>query len=193
MWRYSIWILPLGILSAVMLYEWLKMKKFKKFKAIYQLSILVTLVYGIGIGLLYSKGYFEYLIDKDLKKYHKATYYWAEYDWINKNLPEDATFLVIVGAGQTYYLDREYIRGDSMSGEINWDFVKDVLSLKNILRSRGIDYIFYVRNQGKISCLFDELAVKSSARVVFDRKTPISTQRILGTYTIADVRLLELL
>ncbi len=193
MWRYSIWILPLGVISAIMFYEWLQKKKFIKLKIICQMAIVVTITYGIGIGIFYSKGYLEYIVTRDLEKYHKATYYWSEYNWINNNIPKNSNFLVIVGAGQTYYLDRPYIRGDDMSGAINWNTVNNILSLNNILKDMKINYVFYVRNKGRISKLLDEFSLLNSTKVILDRKTTISTQRIMGTFTMANVRLLKIL
>jgi hypothetical protein len=197
-WRYSFFALPVGLLAVVLLYETVKSYQLSLFKLFYQAIVAITLIYGIGVGVVYSRGYIEYFFHRDLERYHQATWFYPEYMWINKTLPEDAHLLVIVSAGQTYYLDRSYLRAGPLSGIIDWTALKDVAELREKLFQLNIDYVLYeVRDWGShpLSYHMMELIEKLStppSQVIWDRQTLRCSSRMKKEYTPTVLRLIKL-
>lgn len=195
--RYSMYALPIGLLAVILLYETVKSYQFPLFKLFYQAIVAITLIYGIGVGVVYSKGYIEYFFHRDLERYHQATWFYPEYMWINKTLPEDVHLLVIVSAGQTYYLDRSYLRADPpLSGMIDWTALKDVAELRKKLFQLNIDYVLYeVRDWDTPNYYMMELIEKLSmppSQVIWDRHTLLCHSRIKKEYSSTVLRLIKL-
>jgi len=197
--RFSFFALPVGLLAVVLLYETVKSYQLSLFKLFYQTIVAITLIYGIGVGVVYSKGYIEYFFHRDLERYHRATWFYPEYMWINKTLPEGAQLLVIVSAGQTYYLDRPYIKANPYaSGAIDWTALKDVAELRKKLFQLNIDFVLYeVRDWGSYPLGYHmmELIEKLSAppsQVIWDRQTLRCSSRIKKEYAPTVLRLIKL-
>jgi len=198
--RFLIYILPFALLSICVLYEYIKDHQLKFIYYVVNLLISITIIYGIVIGIIYSKDYVKYLFNRDLTKYHYATWFYPEYEWINKNLPQDAKLLVIVSTGQTYYLDRDYIRADpGLSGLIDWRKITKVGELQDLLRSFKIDYILfedrdwsgYLGGANMIE-MINDLTQSGAAKIIWTRKANLYFSRIKSNYIVTKVTLIKL-
>jgi len=198
--RFLLYIFPFALLAIGVLYEYIKDRQLKYVYYVVNLLIAVTIIYSIGIGIIYSKDYVNYLVDRDLTKYHYATWFYPEYDWINKNLPQDAKLLVIVSAGQTYYLNRDYLRADpSLSGLIDWRKITHPAELQDLLRSFKIDYIFledcdWSGDPGGANMvkMINELTQSGAAKIIWTRTANLYDSRIRGSYSVTQVSLIRL-
>jgi hypothetical protein len=161
--------------------------------------IAVCALYGAAITVAYSMDGIQYQIDGNEETYHRFTWFWDEYHWINENLPADAELLVIVLSGHTYYLDRDYIRADPfLSGLIDWRSI-DVTTLREELRSRGIRYVLYDnRDWGAfvggddMERVIEELAGQADVKTIWRRDIQLGTSRIRRHFAEAEVWLLEI-
>jgi len=192
-WRYGIFILPILIILATSL---IQHTKFKLMKYLFIIISLVTIIYGVFIACWYSYGLLKpYYIDRNIDEYHKATWYYQEYKWINNNLPKDANILVIVLSGHTYYLDRKYVRGDIYSGLIEWPKIHNTLDLIKTMKFYNIEYVLFDENQLKafknINGMFNELIKKNKAKLIFERKVNLYTSRIKNNFMSNKVKLLK--
>jgi len=199
--RFSLYILPFALIIAVSLYERLDGFKNKIAKYIYILLVGVTLLYGIILGGFYSKDYMQYHLNPDLHEYHKYTAYYEEYDWINKNLPKDAKLLAIIRAGQTYYLDRKYLRADTfLSALIDWNSIETVDQLYDKLSQLGIDYVLY--DEGRNWCdspgganmmkLIQQLQCLDRTNILWERDVTLYYSRIRRAYRQTKVILMKI-
>jgi hypothetical protein len=86
----------------------------------------------------------RYVVNGDAREYHRYTWFYDTYDWINHNTPTTSRFLVIVSSAHTYYLDRQYRRADPwVSGEVDWRRTVRPESLDSLLASGGYRYVLY--------------------------------------------------
>lgn len=163
------------------------------------LIIAVCALYGAGITVAYSADALRYQVDGNEEAYHRFTWFWSEYRWVNENLPADAELLVIVMSGHTYYLDRDYIRADPfLAGSIDWRSM-DPTTLREELRDRGIRYIFYEnRDWGpfpggdRMEEVVQELAREPDVRMLWKRNVQLGTSRIRRRFEDSEVWLLEI-
>ena len=110
----------------------------------------ISLLASAGVVLLAIGGVYinsesyRYVKSGDLAAYHRYTWFYPVYDWVNHNTPENARFLVIVSSAQTYYLDRPYRRADPwLSGEVNWHAVDTGPKLDSVLARGGYSYVIF--------------------------------------------------
>ncbi|HVD61337.1 MAG TPA: hypothetical protein VNC11_10740 [Gemmatimonadaceae bacterium] len=102
------------------------------------------LVVMLALSAVLSADYARYVATGDLRTYHRFTWYYSTYNWVNHNTPGDARFLVIVLSGHSYYLDRPYRRADPwLSGTVDWSRVRSGAELSNVLASGGYRYVIY--------------------------------------------------
>lgn len=103
-----------------------------------------ALVVMLALSVALSSDYARYVATGDARTYHRFTWYYSTYDWVNHNTPDDARFLVIVLSGHSYYLDRPYRRADPwLSGAVDWSRVRSGKELSNVLASGGFRYVIY--------------------------------------------------
>jgi len=94
--------------------------------------------------IAYSADNLRFVGSGDAARFHRYTWYYPVYQWVNSNTPRDARFAVIVWSGYSYYLDRPYRRADPwLAGEIDWNAVTDAAQLESILADRQIDFLIY--------------------------------------------------
>lgn len=172
----------------------------KKSKLKFGLASLfgIYLLYGIVIMGWYSYDFAKYHITKDLKFHHRATFYYDEYDWINKNLPHDSKLAIYVSCQQTFYLDRKYINIDpTLSAYLNWEKMKTVDDFYEVLCKNNIDYLFVdigeVSSNGDASNIINSVENDLRFKVILNRTIEKWDSRILRKYSIADVKLIQVL
>ncbi|HHT9106445.1 MAG TPA: hypothetical protein ACFYD7_11320 [Candidatus Wujingus californicus] len=195
--RLIIFILPPYIYLAVLELEDVFAKKYK---LRFALATLVGfyLTYGIVITGWYSYDYLEYQITRNLKSHHKATFFYNEYDWINKNLLLNAKLAVMVSCQQTFYLDREYINIDpALSAYIDWEKIKTVDDFYDFLCVNNIDYLFVdigAASASRFSSnIVNNIEKDSRFKTIWERTTELMDSRILRRSTPANVRLVQIL
>lgn len=195
--RLIIFILPPYIYFAVLVLEDIYAKKHKLRSALLALFGVYSL-YGIVITGWYSYDYLEYQITRDIKSHHKATFFYNEYDWINKNLPPNAKLAVMVSCQQTFYLDREYINIDPLlSAYLDWEKVKTVDDFYNFLCINNIDYLFVDMGAASVSgyCsnIVNNIETDSRFKTIWERTTELMDSRILRRSTHVEVRLIQIM
>jgi hypothetical protein len=199
MLRFTVYIFPLALISVCGAYEQLRNTRIPLAKYGYFFLVGANLFYGIVLGVKYSEGYIQYHLTHDAEKYHRATHYYPEFQWINKNLPKEARILVIISHGQTYYLDREYVRAaPTLSGSIDWRNIKTQNELQDTLVAFNIDYILYrdadwseAPGGANMMKLIRELCDSDASRIVWNRETLLCNSRIRGIYTPTKVLLID--
>jgi hypothetical protein len=99
----------------------------------------------LALGAVYvNRESYRYVKSGDLAAYHRYTWFYPVYDWVNHNTPANARFLVIVSSAQTYYLDRFYRRADPwLTGEVNWHAVDTGPKLDSVMARAGYRYLIY--------------------------------------------------
>jgi hypothetical protein len=86
----------------------------------------------------------SYLVTGDRTALLRHTWYTPVYDWISANTRPDARVLVIVGSGESYYLDRSYRRADpATSAVVDWSSIPDAAGFAAWLRRERFDYVVY--------------------------------------------------
>jgi hypothetical protein len=97
-----------------------------------------------GADLVYSSDSLQYVATGNASRFHRQTWYYPVYRWVNAHTPQDSRFAVIVWSGYSYYLDRQYRRADPwLAGEIDWNQVDTPAELQQVLDARGIDFLIY--------------------------------------------------
>lgn len=80
----------------------------------------------------------------DSDEYHRYTWFYTVYDWMNRSIPQDARVLVILSSGHTYYLQRPYRRADPwLSGVVDWQAISSSKALDTYLDKERYSYVIY--------------------------------------------------
>jgi hypothetical protein len=86
----------------------------------------------------------RFLTTGDRDAYHRHTWFYPVYKWINSRTPEDSRVLAILTSGPAYYMEREYRRGDPwIGGSVDWLRVKDGRTLAAVLERDGYTHVVY--------------------------------------------------
>lgn len=103
--------------------------------------------FAAGLVLLsafFAWDYARYAVTGDSSAFHRYTWYYQTYDWVNRNTPTKSRFLVVVLSGHSYYLDRQYRRADPwLSGEVDWRRVSSPVALDSVMSRSGYDYLIF--------------------------------------------------
>ena len=139
--RFSLYLFPLALMAAITLYDNIQ---HRLSKWIYNILLVITLIYCIAIAAYYSIFYIRFYLTHNLNQYHQYTWNYSDYQWIDQHTPANAKFLCILRAGQTYYLNRSYLRAEpNLSGLIDWSSITSTRQLFTLLKKMNINYIFY--------------------------------------------------
>jgi len=107
-------------------------------------AFAAAIVSMIAASSVFSWDYLRYAVTGDSNEYHRFTWYYRVYDWVNRNTPRDARFLVVAYSGHSYYLERQYRRADPwLSGVVDWSRVSSSADLERIVHDGGYDYVIY--------------------------------------------------
>src|SRR2546428_3112025 len=141
--RFSIYLIPLiSVGRALVLADWVRCQILKPgvIKACFVSLLLVFILFAA----IYSYDSLEYLFAGNLAGYHRFTWFYDVFDWANRDTPKDATFLVVLSSGQSYYLNRPYRRADpELSGVVDWSSLKGAADFEQILEGGGYTYVLY--------------------------------------------------
>ncbi|MBD3181068.1 hypothetical protein GF312_02180, partial [Candidatus Poribacteria bacterium] len=197
--RFALYIFPIVAIMVVSFCEWSWIKNSIAGRVSYILLGLCILA-GLGFAIIYSLDFLEYHINRDIDKYHQATWLYPQYKWINRNIRDNKKILVIVGSAHTYYLDLPYLRADpELSGLIDWNSVNSVEELKFILHNLQVDYIFYDDRNWKhlpggenMAGLIHALKDSEGVSVMMQEDVKLITLRVLRRYIKTRVLLLKI-
>ncbi len=107
-------------------------------------ALVAAIVAMAGLSAVLSWDHARYAVTGDKAAFHRFTWYYPVYDWVNHNTPTDARFLVIAYSGHSYYLDRRYRRADPwLSGVVDWSSVSSPENLDDVLHRGGYDYVIF--------------------------------------------------
>jgi hypothetical protein len=135
-------IAPLGVYNAHNII--VKQKYAETIKRVLTGGIIAAAALYLSFTILYSKDTFGYLLTHDKNHWHRATWYYSDYDWINKNIQLDKrdNILVYTCMQQTYYLRKPYVNADTLSGLVNWKSFSGLEVVKTELQKYNIKYIY---------------------------------------------------
>jgi hypothetical protein len=189
--RYVLYLLPIIIpFGMSKIYELTSSyRNGEKIKKIFEtLAVATILLYSV-FTLVYSKDVFSYIYTGNKTAWHRATWYYEDYNWINKNitLNESGKILVIVSNQQTYYLKKPYVNGDELSALIDWRTMTDLSTILSALNKYNIQYIFidadYVKGNHEIKRTFDILLKEKAIEQVRENKINLVASRLRDIYT----------
>lgn len=104
----------------------------------------VAIVAMVTVTVALSRDSLRFAATGDSDVFHRHTWFYPVYKWINSRTPEDSRILAIVTSGPTYYLEREYRRGDPwIGGSVDWLRVKDGKTLAAVLEREGYSHVVY--------------------------------------------------
>ncbi len=200
-WRFAIYMLPFTMVALGLYLDQLDARGDWRRRAAHAV-IAVSVSYGFAVGMYYIKDPMAWYTTEGRANYHYATWYYDEFNWINTNLPEDSKIMLLVGAGQSYYLDREYVRADPrMSAAVDWDAVRSLEELRGVIREHEVDYIFFspnglrpARKHVHVRPLIESAVDATWTETVWVRKDiRLYTSRMLDGFKTEDATLLRVL
>ncbi len=188
--RYVLYLFPIIIpLGTARIYNILSsLKNIGLLKNVLNTAIVMTVfIYGV-FTIYYAKDVFAYIITGDKYKWHRATWYYEDYDWINKNIKLDRSgqILVLVSAQQTYYLRHRYINADRISAMINWNSIRNVDSLIHVLNKHNIRYVFIdnsiLKEDTHMSTAFEWLIKEKLIERIRENNSKLYYSRLKDSY-----------
>ena len=112
--RYVLYLFPVIIPFGLSYVNELVAKNIKyiKIKKYIKYCVLTSVLIYLPFTVVYSYDAIKYLVTYDKENWHRATWYYEDYQWINKNivLNDENVILVISHVQQTYYLRKTYLR-----------------------------------------------------------------------------------
>lgn len=147
-------------------------------------AIGLTFLFGVSIFAYYSLFYFDYYIYKDKAAYHRYTLYYPALQWINKNTPKNSKILALLVSGQTYYLDRCYIRSDALAATTDWLKIRHLSALESWIKK---NHITYVLKGYDATPLLDRYLHSTYVHIVYSKKEKLYFSRFLSHYQYVQV------
>ena len=162
-------------------------------------SVALCAAFGMVVMFSYSLDFFRFHIDRDAERYHRFTWFYDEYGWIDEHLASDARIMVIVSSGHTYYLDREYVRGDPfLAATIDWRDI-DAPGLREAARELGTRYILFENRDwhrfaggDEMMRLMAEFSQSPEVEVLWKRDVQLSTSRVMRRFRDSEVWLIDI-
>ena len=175
-------IIPYGVIGFSQ-----QINKFKyifKTKILYTIIIVPTMIY-FSFNVFYAKDSIQYFVFNNKDVWHKHTWYYEDYNWINNNivLDDDQQIMVYSSNQQTNYLRKRYINIDPLSGYFKDDKIFNSSSdYINELKKFNIAYVFVDIDfaDEKSKSMFVKLVNNGSLINLRESRTFISGSRILN-------------
>jgi len=188
--RYVLYLLPIIIpLGVSKIYNMLSsFSNGEKCKRIFEITVFGSILIYSVFTFVYSYDSFRYTFTGDKDRWHRATWYYKDYDWINRNisLDEGETILVMVRAQQTYYLKKPYINADRLSAAINWSNLLSAEQIVSMLDMNKTKYIFvddgYLKGNRAPNAAMDILRKEHIIEKVRESKAKLYSSRIKNIY-----------
>ena len=185
--RYILYLFPVMIPFGMSYVHDIIVKNSKYLKKKYiKYCVLFTVSIYFPFTVVYSYDAIKYLITYDKESWHRATWYYEDYEWINKNieLNNESVILVIASSQQTYYLRKKYINGDFLSAYIDWRKVTNKNSVISLINKYNIEYL-YVDTQEinklntNVHNLLNQLVSDNILEVIRKSNVYLSSSRLL--------------
>jgi hypothetical protein len=140
--RHVLLLLPLGAILFVPAFDGALLRE-RIGRSVEQLLSAAVILLIVASAVL-SQDYARYAFTGDKTSFHRFTWYYDVYDWVNRSTPANARVLVVTYSGHSYYLDRPYRRADPwLSGVIDWSRVASADDLIKELHAGGYEYVIY--------------------------------------------------
>ena len=186
--RYILYLFPVMIPFGMSYVHDIIIKNSKYLKKKYiKYCVLASVLIYLPFTVVYSYDAIKYLVTYDKENWHRATWYYEDYQWINKNivLNDENVILVISHVQQTYYLRKKYINGGVFSAYIDWNNIDSSLIVP-LLQRYKIQYIFVDISvaSSKIRDILSNLEKKNLLKILKKSDTYISSSRMMhkGSY-----------
>jgi 4-amino-4-deoxy-L-arabinose transferase-like glycosyltransferase len=177
--RFSIFILPLGLLIGFRYYEENSLKKVNKY--VMRSGYVITMLFSVPLFLYYSAFYAKLYVSSNAGQYHQYTMYYPVINWINRHTPRNAKVLTLLESGQTYYIDRKLLRADSLSGALNWKKITSVSKLRGWLVKNKINYIV---SGGFVPEVMKQYLRSGAVNIIYNKKVRVYSSRLMKRYAI---------
>ena len=141
--RFILLMLPIAVLCLGFLVTMLVEKRESLERPLFAIGS-VAMIALVTIAAAVNRPSLSYLKRGDASSYHRYTWFYQDYDWINRQLPFNTRILAIVSSGLTYYLDRPYRRADPwLSGVVEWPYVQTGRALDSVLTAGKYDFVLF--------------------------------------------------
>ena len=139
--RHVLLLLPLGAMLSTSVIQF---RPDRRVTSVIQQVLSSAVIIFIAASAVLSWDYLRYATTGDRNSFHRFTWYYDVYDWVNRSTPRDARVLVITYSGHSYYLDRPYRRADPwLSGVVDWSRITSANDLISVLNKGGYSYVIY--------------------------------------------------
>jgi hypothetical protein len=192
--RFVLYLVPFVLLLAICLIN--SARGSSKIRVGFMTAALVLFA---AADTVYSTDNLKYDLTGDTAAFHRYTWYFPVYQWVNSHAERDARFLVIVWSGYTYHLDRQYRRADPwLSGEMDWRRIQDARALDSAMTRGKFDYVIYDARSWKgmeggenMMLAMDDAIRTGSLIPVRKFRERLYTSRINKSYHESDVYVLR--
>jgi 4-amino-4-deoxy-L-arabinose transferase-like glycosyltransferase len=118
-------------------------KKYKLTNFIILIAFLVGMVPNFAGNILFNKKYIAYKIQGNTEVQFLNTYipFIEDYNWINKNLPNNAKVLNMIGNRQYYIKKDQFYPSPAFQGKYDFSVINNPYDLYNDLKNDGITHI----------------------------------------------------
>jgi hypothetical protein len=196
--RFVLMMLPVAALSTGFLLSKVLEERERVERLAFALAGVAAVALVVVAGAV-NRDSLRFVLNGNEREYHRHTWFYPLYDWVNSNTPADSRFLVIVSSGHSYYLDRRYRRADPwISGVVDWPRAATGAKLDSVLASGGYRYVIYENRNWSLypGGTETQSAVEESFRSGMLRKVAsfddtLYTSRIRRTYRTTHSVLLE--
>ncbi len=140
--RHVLLLLPLGAILFGPAFDGVLTRQ-KTGRRVEQLLSSAVILLIVASAVL-SRDYARYAVTGDKASFHRFTWYYDVYDWVNRSIPANARVLVVTYSGHSYYLDRPYRRADPwLSGVVDWSRISSADEMVTMLTKGGYSYVIY--------------------------------------------------
>jgi hypothetical protein len=141
--RFALLLLPPALICTGFLFEeW--MRRSKSLARLSRMTVSVgALIFAVS-SIVVFRDNIRYAFSGDLETYHRYTWFYRVFQWVNSQTPRNARVLVILSSGHTYYLERPYRRADPwISGVVDWNTVSTGQALSELMDRERYSYVLY--------------------------------------------------
>ncbi len=182
--RYVLYLFPIIIPYGVIGFsrQITKYKHFLKTPILFIIIVIPTIMYFI-FNVYYAKDSLQYLVYKNNNSWHKHTWYYGDYKWINENitLKNNEKIMVYSSNQLTYYLRKKYINIDPLSGYFKENEIfKTIIKYEDEIIKRNIAYVFvdYDVLDERNKKMINQMVSRGSITVIRNSNTFISSSRL---------------
>ena len=182
--RYVLYLFPIIIPYGVIGFslQITKYKHFLKTPILFIIIVIPTIMYFI-FNVYYAKDSLQYLVYKNKNTWHKHTWYYGDYKWINENitLKNNEKIMVYSSNQLTYYLRKKYINIDPLSGYFKENEIfKTIIKYEDEIIKRNIAYVFvdYDVLDERNKKMINQMVSRGSITVFRNSNTFISSSRL---------------